>query len=339
MAEWIEFKRIKEITSIEEIIKHYKDRFKWLERKGDYIIGCCPIHHGRGFRANLKRNIWHCFGCQADKKVGGNVLGLVAAMENVEIREAAILIAKWFKLPLKPSQKGSQRRLKASQSEEKAQNDIRYQKAQKNFPEGQINPPLTFTLKLKGDYKFYLQKRGLKPETIKYFGLGYCNRGLMKGRIAIPIHDEKGQLVAYAGRVVNEREISKENPKYKLPEGFKKSLVLFNLHRAIRKIKQKNKVILVEGFFDCFRVWQAGIENVIALMGSEMSEVQEKLIVETVGKEGRVILFFDSDVAGRECTKKVIERLVNQVYVKAIYLPNGQPDKLKEKEIKRLLSD
>lgn len=193
-------------------------------------------------------------------------------------------------------------------------------------------------LKLKEDH-LYLKKRGLKKDTIEYFGLGYCERGLLKGRIAIPIHNEKGQLIAYAGRVVDDKEIGVENPKYKIPANFKKSLVVFNLHRVIEESKQLPlELILVEGFFDCFKVWQAGFRNVVALMGNWMSEEQEALIVKTVGSQGKVTLILDGDKAGREGSEDIIKRLISQVYLKAIFLKEGQePDNLKEEEIKKLL--
>ena len=95
---------------------------------------------------------------------------------------------------------------------------------------GLSNAPLTFVLKVDPDHP-YLRERGLADETVAHFGLGYAPRGLMKGRIAIPIHNEKGELIAYAGRWPGDPP--EGEPKYKLPPGFKKHLVLYNLHRAI----------------------------------------------------------------------------------------------------------
>src|SRR5258705_2735626 len=104
--------------------------------------------------------------------------------------------------------------------------------------------------------------------TIKTFGVGYCARGLMRGRIAIPIYDERGDLVAYAGRSVG-KELAETKGKYRLPDGFKKSFVLFNLHRA--KEHAARGLIVVEGFFDAMKVHQAAYPNVVALMGSTVS--------------------------------------------------------------------
>ncbi|MGA7410202.1 MAG: hypothetical protein WBW33_06935 [Bryobacteraceae bacterium] len=83
----------------------------------------------------------------------------------------------------------------------------------------------------------------------------------MSGRLVIPIHNERGELVAYAGRSIDGSE-----PRYKLPAGFRKSQVLFSLHRVTGP-----DVIVVEGFFDCMKVWQAGHQAVVSLMGSKGS--------------------------------------------------------------------
>jgi len=80
-----------------------------------------------------------------------------------------------------------------------------------------VNAPLDFTLKMLDVQHPYLKQRGLTPETISHFGLGYCSRGLMQGRIAIPLHDAVGQLIGYAGRLVEDNKITADNPKYRLP--------------------------------------------------------------------------------------------------------------------------
>lgn len=114
--------------------------------------------------------------------------------------------------------------------------------------------------------------------------------------------------------------------------------MVFNLHRA-REVAKEKGLILVEGFFGCMKVWQAGFKNVVALMGSSLSEEQENLIVDAVGSQGKVVLLFDGDKAGQECKDAVLTRLVTQVYVKVVNLPEGkQPDNLSNEEIKEFLS-
>jgi len=135
----------------------------------------------------------------------------------------------------------------------------------------ETNPPLSFTLKLSYDHP-YLKERGIEPELAQEFGVGFCRRGMMKNRIAIPIHNADGDLVAYAGRWVS-RDLPEGEEKYKLPPGFKKSIVLYNLHR----VKGKEPLFVVEGFISIVRLHKLGIDA-IALMGRSLSQEQEKLL-------------------------------------------------------------
>jgi len=143
-------------------------------------------------------------------------------------------------------------------------------------------------------------------------------------------------LVAYAGRYPGDPPEGQS--KYKFPAKFKKSLVVFNLNRVKNKAKNEG-LILVEGFFDVFNLWQAGYKNVVALMGTSMSDEQEQLIIEAVGKNGKIALMFDSDEAGAKATTEVVERLIDKVYLKIIRLDQEglEPDSLSKEEIKKAL--
>ena len=253
-------------------------------------------------------------------------MDFVVAMESVNIRQAGLLIQKWFGMV----------------SEEKGQLAKEEKKVEKGKKEAKdeeeiVNPALTFELKaLDGKHPYLLRKRGLKKETVKEFGLGCCKRGLMKGRIVIPIHNEKGELVAYAGRYPGDPPEGKL--KYKLPPKFKKSLVVFNLNR-VKDMGEDKGLILVEDFFDVFNLWQAGYKNVVALMGTSMSDEQEKLVVETVGEKGKVALMFDSSEAGKSGSQDALARLASQVYVKLIKLGEEglQPNSPSKEKIKKFL--
>jgi DNA primase len=154
-------------------------------------------------------------------------------------------------------------------------------------------------------------------------------------RIAIPIHNDKGELVAYAGRWPGDPP--EEEGKYKLPPGFQKHQVLFNFDRAVRETTE-GKLIVVEGFFDCFKVWQAGFKNVVALMGSTLSKEQEDLLV---NQANAVALMLDQDDAGEKAADDILFRLARRIFVRGIDLPSpgDQAEKLKEKELANLLRD
>ncbi len=121
-----------------------------------------------------------------------------------------------------------------------------------------INQPLGFELQGVDCSHEYFRCRGIKLETAKYFGVGYFSgRGSMSERIVIPIHNEKGELIAYSGRATDDEQ----DPKYKLPKGFNKSLELFNFHRVIEQ--GSRFVILVEGYFGTMKIHQAGFPHVV----------------------------------------------------------------------------
>jgi DNA primase len=218
-------------------------------------------------------------------------------------------------------------------------------------PQAKVNAPLKFALKSLDPDHAYLTERGLTKETLAHFGVGFCTgKGIMAGRIAIPIHNEHGELVAYVGRWPGDEGWPEGEGKYKLPSGFHKSLVVYNLHRA-RDFAKDSGLIVVEGFFGAMRVWQSGFPNVVALIGSSLSDEQEGLLVDAVGPGGKLTLMFDEDEAGwhgrdgiwkdGELMKPgALQRLASQVYVKVIGLAEEgrQPDKLREDEIQRLLA-
>jgi DNA primase len=142
----------------------------------------------------------------------------------------------------------------------------------------------------------------------------------------IPIADRGGELVAYAGRSIDNAE-----PRYKFPAGFRKSRELFNLH----SVKGELRVVIVEGFFDCMKVSQAGYPCV-ALMGSALSGIQEDLIAEHFAE---VVLMLDGDAAGRRAADEICDRLQNVVFrVEIVELGDGvQPDQLSSAEIRKAL--
>jgi DNA primase len=169
---------------------------------------------------------------------------------------------------------------------------------------GAPNKPLKFRLdKLERSHP-YLAERGLTLETIVDFGVGYCAKGMMAERIAIPINNPEGNVVAYAGRFPGEP--AEGTPKYKLPQGFRKSLELYNIDRASKK---PGPLVIVEGFFGCMKLHQFGYRKVVALMGSTMSAAQEELIKRHTDRNSQVIVMLDEDEAGKAGRDDIAVRL------------------------------
>jgi DNA primase len=154
----------------------------------------------------------------------------------------------------------------------------------------------------------------------------------MKGRIAIPIHNPGGELVAYAGRWPGDPLDG--NPKYKFPKGFKKSLEVFNFHRAVQGPADL-PLVIVEGFFDCIALREAGIYKCVALMGTSLSATQADLIASAVSDDGEIEILFDADEAGRHGAEIASQELSNRTRVRVIDLPEEgmQPDHLTPEEL------
>ena len=177
----------------------------------------------------------------------------------------------------------------------------------------------------------YLVDRGIGQKTACEFGVGfYPGPGLMRGRLIIPIHNAQGELIAYCGR-----SLDQTSPRYRVPPGFAKSEVLFNMHRAAAT--EDSAVVVVEGFFDCMKVHQAGIPSVVALMGAVLYEPQRGVLVD---RFRQVILMLDGDVTGRKASKAIAEKLRPISRVQVLELPAGaQPDQLPQETIREMLEN
>jgi DNA primase len=273
---------------------------------------------------HTEKNVWACQSDSCAKaragKRGGNVLDFVAAMESCSIRDAAARLQNWFRVVPTNGPVDDNRTAKGSES---------VPTAETKSGSAEVNRPLEFALKGVTPDHPYFGKRGITRETATAFGAGYFpGKGSMSGRIVVPIKNRTGEIVAYAGRSIDGGE-----PKYKLPAGFRKALELFNLHRA--RATGSEWVIVVEGFFDCMKVHQAGYSSVIALMGSSLSNEQEDALLRSFT---RIVLMLDGDEPGREAARTIAARLVERAFVKVISVPHGkQPDQLSSEELLTIL--
>jgi DNA primase len=326
---WIDFTALKRQVSIKDVLARYGLLAGLRDKKPGRLVGPCPIHGGKNgtsFNVDVEKNVFHCF----SQCGGGNVLDLVMKIENCSIRDAGEKLSDWFGLKFERVRSNSA----SKPTESAAQPAVPTPSPPPRQIEGpRPNPPLERPLKdLSPDHP-YLVTRGLTIPTIKTFEIGHCTRGLMRGRIAIPIHDEHGTLIAYAGRAV-EDELADSKGRYRVPDGFRKSAVLFNTPRA--RAHGDHGLVVVEGFFDCFKVHQSGFPNVVALMGSSLSEAQEHLLLALTD---RLALMFDGDDAGTKCLREFYVRLRRRMYLREIHLePGEQPDALSEDRIRELLS-
>ncbi|MFO1486412.1 MAG: toprim domain-containing protein [Verrucomicrobiaceae bacterium] len=352
--QFIDFGAVKAAVSFQQVLDHYGFTAQMRStRNGDGLEGPCPIHEGTSqdiFKVTLSKNCWFCHNSAC--KCGGNHLDFVAKMENCDAHEAALRIDQWFNLGLAGKVDSSPQRRDgaptsaalATQQQPTPRHRINGMSSptaeSKVVEEPQDEPgenvPLSFKLEnLKTDHT-YLIERGLTSETVAEFGLGFCAKGTMSGRIVIPIHNKAGELVGYGGRWPGPPP--DDRPKYKLPNGFKKSAEVFNLDRA--QMEEKGlPLIVVEGFFDVIKLWQQGFHRVVSIMGSSLSPKQEELLVEASAERSGILLMFDEDEAGRVGREKALVRLARRMFVRVVSLPQegAQPDHLTEGEVHALL--
>ena len=338
-ANYVDFRAVKQTVSILQILDHYNltSRFK-RSQNGESLTGACPLHNGQNptqFRVSTKKNCWNCFG---DCKSGGNILDFVSRRENCTIRQAAILISEWFGLSNeKPAERQSNNHSSPDRDESASKKQSRQGRRdfRRQSDDGR-NAPLGFELSSLDTEHPYLKQRGLKADTILLFGIGLCGTGSMAGRVVIPIHNVDGNIVAYAGRWPGDPP--DETSKYKLPTGFRKSVELFNLHRAIDE-SEEQPLIIVEGFFDCMKLVQNGYNRTVALMGSTLSPEQEQLLRQHTTPETHIVLMLDEDDAGQAARAEIVQRLAIDRFVKIVRLPEhvSQPDELSADETAELI--
>ena len=355
MALWIDFKELREKIRIADLLQRHNVQ---LKIRGGKATGLCPLptHPARSdgkkrspsFSVHLGKGIWHCFGCGAK----GNVLDLGARLQGLnpddplQLRKAALTLAETFGIECeRPNGRSMQPKgiVKASEPTERP---VPMQPVAVTDPAMRIfvNEPIDFELKNLDAHHPYLIDRGFAPETIEHFGLGFCSRGMMKDRIAIPIHDPAGRLIGYAGRMVDDDEIDTDHPRYLFPgqrkhddvvHEFRKSMLVYNLHRLCGRV---DDLIVVEGFASVWWLCQHGYPHAVSLMGNSCSEEQASLIAHNLTDEGRVWLLPDGDAAGAQMAAQALPLLAFYRFTRLVKLKEDwQPTDCDADDLRRLL--
>ena len=318
--------RVRNANDIVDVIGSYLP----LKRAGANFVALCPFHKEKtpSFNVNPHRQIFHCFGCHK----GGDVFRFVMDYESVDFVEALRRLADRAKIPLE-YEKGSggeqTRHIKEQLLQMHDQIAQRWQNALANEASGQIA-------------RDYLAKRGVSPEAIKLFRLGYApdlwddtvnwakskdydlalveKGGLIlkreqgdgyydrfRGRLMFPICDEQGRVIAFSGRILTGDE---KTAKYvNSPETpiFIKSKVFFGLDKAKRAILDAGHAIICEGQLDMIACFMAGVQNIVAPQGTAFTADHARIIKRFVDE---VILCFDSDAAGQNAAVRALDHLL-----------------------------
>jgi DNA primase len=354
MSAWIDFKELREKIRIADVLKQHNVQ---LKVRGEKATGLCPLpthpvrHDGKkrsaSFSVNLSRGIWQCFGCHAKGNVldlGTRLLGLNPD-DPAQLREAALQMGEHFGIQ---SDRPSSSNTEVPAGKRSAKPIARPVPAKAEAADSRVrilvNEPIDFELKNLDQDHPYLTDRGFTPETIAHFGLGFCSRGMMKDRIAIPIHDPVSRLVGYAGRLVNDEHIDDEHPRYLFPgprnrdgviHEFRKSMLVYNLHRLGGKVED---LIIVEGFASTWWLHQNGFANVVALMGSSCSPEQASLVAHRLTRDGRIWLMPDGNNAGVQLAGQALPLLAFYRFARLIKVGDDrQPTDLSGEELAVML--
>lgn len=325
MNQWVDFKELRRRLSFERVLKHYG--IEIIRKRNDQHQGPCPLpkHNGNRrsptFSANLSGGMFQCFGCKAR----GNHLEFAALMEGIdpddgaELRKLALRLQAQF-CPEPPLGRPEVKPERSAKDE--------------SLPVV-VNAPLDFELKGLDDRHPYLAQRGFSPETVAHFGLGVAGRGLLKDRLAIPLHAQDGNLLGYAGRVVDEAAVTKDNPRYLFPgtrerlgvrHEFRQSLFLYNGWRMSAPL---DDLMVVAGFTAVWWLHQHGYPSVVATMGADCSEEQATLIASLVKTNGRVWVLPDGDAIGERFAHSVLAQVAPHRFVRWVRLETGwQPTDL-----------
>ena len=341
--------QLKSSIDIVKVIGEYV-RLKRVGATGRYV-GLCPFHQEKtgSFNVNQSRQFYKCFGCG----VGGDVLKFVQEIEGFTFPEALKMLAERHGIPMP-------KRNEYADADSKLRGALFeiYSLAAQMFREN-----------LRGAHgseaRNYLVKRGIGPESIETFELGYSEASgqalvralgekqftqeqldasgivrrredgsgyfdFFRGRLMFPIHNESGKVIAFGGRAMRDQDQPKYLNSSETPI-YKKTSVLYNLHRARETMRRSNRTVLVEGYMDVIGVYSAGVKEVVASCGTGFTPAQAAVIrryTDSPEYFGDIVVNFDPDRAGRDASEKSIQPLLDEgMRVRVLELDGGlDPD-------------
>jgi len=342
---------VKQQVDIVKIIESY---IRLRKAGATNYAGLCPFHKEKSpsFNVHAVRQFFHCFGCG----VSGDVFTFVGKIENVSFPEAVRVVAQKAGIPLPTREFNSPEEAAEARMRGKL---LDLQEAAATWFQEQLRGPEGAVA------REYLAGRGITPEGIRTFRIGYApdsfgalrerlsgmadeatlrasglfgskeqgdgSRGriydLFRKRVTFPICNESGRVIAFTARTLETRE--KAGPKYfNSPETplYVKGQVLFNLDKAKSAIRQAGYALLVEGQMDCISLFLRGIQHVIATSGTAFTEQQVAILRRHTQN---VVVNFDPDNAGANAAEKSIALLTEEGFsIRIVTLEGGlDPDR------------
>ena len=318
-----------------------------LERRGGSYWACCPFHHEKtpSFSINEADQYYHCFGCGES----GDVIKFVREMENIDFMDAVKILAERAGLQLPQSGFDNQKTVEMKRKRDtllKIMNDCAHFYLD-NLNSGKADEHIN-----------YILKRNIPSKIVRTFGIGaslnfsdlpkfLLSKGYSKqdivdsgavnevdgrlsdaqgGRLIFPIINAMDEVVAFGGRVLKKTDFAKyKNTKETLIFNKSKTLYNINLLKKLRKTQTIKEVIMVEGYMDTLSLYQAGFKNVVANMGTSLTQDQARLIKRYADT---VLSSYDGDGAGIKANLRGLDIFKEAgLNIKVIPLPDGlDPD-------------
>lgn len=338
--------KIEEIKSRADIVAVISD-YVTLKKAGKNFLGLCPFHSEKtpSFTVTPDKQIYYCFGCGE----GGNAVNFLMKIAHLSFPEAVRQLARKTGVVIPERALSDQQREELTAREQLTRlNQMagEYFIAKLGSPEGE-------------KARSYLDGRGIQPAAVKEFRLGFAPEGWQglrdylarrkvphrlaeeaglvvarperegagydrfRGRLMFPIEDVAGRMIAFGGRIIGDGE-----PKYlNSPESpvYTKGKNLYGLNRTKEAIRKRGRAVLVEGYFDLISLWNAGLTNVVATLGTALTKDQVELLRRYAAD---VAVVFDPDEAGKKALERSLELfLAGSISGKAVVLPAGyDPD-------------
>ena len=330
--------RVKQSHPIEEVVQ---SRVPGLKRAGSLWKACCPFHDEKtpSFVVDPARGSWHCFGACSE---GGDVIGFLQRFDGTSFWETLTELANRAGIELPERGRSADDVDRFRTLYDVLERAERLYAAKLRGPEGHRA-------------RAYLAGRGLEENTLEAFGVGFAPTGnalleaarragqaegplleaglvrrgddgscydFFRGRLMIPIRDERGRTVGFGGRLLP----GADGPKYvntsETPV-FKKGRIVYGLDRARDAARRERHLCLVEGYTDVMSAHQAGVGHVAAVLGTATTPDHARLVRRTGAR--RVTLFFDGDDAGRKAVHKALGGLLSLdgVTIDVVALPEG----------------
>ncbi len=336
---------IQDIIRRTDIVRLFK-RYTNLQKKGAKYIGLCPFHNEKtpSFHVDSEEGLYHCFGCKA----GGNIFTLLKELEGLEFYEALELLSSEAGIDLslykneepevveqRQSEKNTLRRinelaaifytkcLRKARGSEKARDYLKNRGINQDSIEkwriGYAPAGWENVVNL-------AKKRNLDPNSVELAGLiipregGNSHYDRFRNRLIFPVSDRNGRVIGFGARALDDEQDAKYLNSPETPI-FNKGSCFYGLDVGRRDIRKKETAVIVEGYTDVIMAHQYGFENVIAVLGTALTEYHADILSKLCE---RVILLFDPDEAGRKSAERSIKTLLeSDVEPKVSTLPAG----------------